>query len=81
MAKKKDEPIDSAPAELPDPEPPHEPEPVDVADVPAELPDHTLKHGSDSIVSNLREYHIRVGGQRYVHVGENAAGEWVYRPD
>jgi len=42
--------------------------------------DHRTLHGSDSIVSDQRDYHIRVGGQRYVHVGEHN-GQWVYRPD
>lgn len=33
------------------------------------------------IVSDEREYHIRVSGKRYVHVSEAPDGRWVYRAD
>ena len=60
-----------------------------VAELEAQLPtpepvrelDHTDVHGKDSIVSDEKSYHIKVSGQRYVHVGEAADGRWVYRPD
>jgi hypothetical protein len=38
-------------------------------------------HGPEAIVSDERTYNITVHGVRYVHVGETAGGEWIYRPD
>ncbi len=52
-----------------------------VSDDTEPIADHRAVHGDSAIIAPARsDYHIRVGGQRYVHVGE-FGNDWVYRPD
>ena len=73
--------VAETPAELPEPTPAPPPAPTPEPEPEmAPVANHTALHGTDSIVSDEKSYHLWVSGRRYVHVGEHA-GQWVYRPD
>jgi hypothetical protein len=55
--------------------------PADDGAAPAELPPAAWEPPEGHIVSDEKSYHIRVGGVRYVHVGDAPDGRWVYRAD